>query len=299
MTETVGSVGGGARLRRRDWRGRTSGRRRGRQTARTEADGGDARGHGSRSLTACSTRRSGRRRRPVADFVQTEPVEGQPATERTEVRILYDDKAIYVGVICFDSEPSRIVTTDSRRDSGLSDMDSFQMILDTYHDQQNGFIFGTNAVGTQYDAQVRNEGETGGGGGAPTARPDLRRVRRRRQRELGRRLGREGARHRDGVDRGVRDSASHAALRSAAAGLGAQLPAQHRAEARDGLLVARVAHLQPHAPVVCRRAARTERGHAAQPEAHALRARLGEPELLCRPPTPTTGTTSASTPRSA
>ncbi len=104
----------------------------------------------------------------VTDFVQTEPVEGQPASERTEVRILYDDQAIYIGVICFDSEPSRIITTDSRRDSGLGDMDSFQMILDTYHDQQNGFVFGTNAVGTQYDAQIRNEGQSGGGGGAPT-----------------------------------------------------------------------------------------------------------------------------------
>ncbi len=103
----------------------------------------------------------------VSDFIQTEPTEGLPATERTEVRILYDDRAIYIGVICFDSEPSRIITTDSRRDSGLGDMDSFQLILDTYHDQQNGFVFGTNAVGTQYDAQIRNEGQSSGGGGAP------------------------------------------------------------------------------------------------------------------------------------
>ena len=43
-------------------------------------------------------------------------------------------------------------------------MDSFQMIFDTYHDRQNGFIFGTNAVGIEYDAQVRNEGETLRGG---------------------------------------------------------------------------------------------------------------------------------------
>jgi hypothetical protein len=109
---------------------------------------------------------------PLTDFVQSEPVEGQPASERTEVRILFDNKTLYVGVICFDSEPSKIVTTDSRRDSGLGDMDSFQMIFDTYHDRQNGFIFGTNAVGVEYDAQVRSEGETmrggpptGGGGG--------------------------------------------------------------------------------------------------------------------------------------
>jgi len=97
---------------------------------------------------------------PVTDFVQAEPLEGQPATEKTEVRLLYDDTALYISVICFDSDPSQIVTTDSRRDSSLSDMDSFQVIFDTYHDRQNGFIFGTNALGMEYDAQVRNEGET-------------------------------------------------------------------------------------------------------------------------------------------
>jgi hypothetical protein len=101
---------------------------------------------------------------PINEFVQTEPSEGQPATERTEVRLLYTPTAIYVGVTCFDSDPSRIVTTDSRRDSSLAGQDSFQMIVDTYHDRQNGFIFGTNAVGIQYDAQVRNEGETLRGG---------------------------------------------------------------------------------------------------------------------------------------
>ena len=68
---------------------------------------------------------------PVSDFVQAEPIEGQPASEPTEVRVLYDDRAIYVGVVCYDSEPSKIITTDSRRDSGLNDMDSFQMIFDT------------------------------------------------------------------------------------------------------------------------------------------------------------------------
>ena len=48
---------------------------------------------------------------PITDFVQTEPSEGLPASERTEVRLLYDDKMIYIGVICHDADPSRIVTT--------------------------------------------------------------------------------------------------------------------------------------------------------------------------------------------
>ena len=97
---------------------------------------------------------------PITDFVQAEPTEGLPASERTEVRLLFDDKMIYVGVINHDADPSRIITTDSRRDSGLDSMDSFRMIFDTYHDRQNGFIFGTNVTGIEYDAQVRNEGES-------------------------------------------------------------------------------------------------------------------------------------------
>jgi hypothetical protein len=105
--------------------------------------------------------------KPLTDFTQTEPLEGQPASEKTEVRILYDDRFVYVGVICYDSDPSQIIVTDTRRDSSLTDMDSFQMIFDTYHDRQNGFVFGTNPQGTQYDAQVRDEGETQSGTGGP------------------------------------------------------------------------------------------------------------------------------------
>lgn len=110
--------------------------------------------------------------KPIGTFVQTEPSEGQPASELTDVRVLYDDTAIYVGVVCFDTEPSRIVTTDSRRDAALAGQDSFQIIFDTYHDRQNGFIFGTNAAGIQYDAQVRSEGETQSGGAPTLGRTD-------------------------------------------------------------------------------------------------------------------------------
>ena len=96
---------------------------------------------------------------PLGNFVQAEPFQGQLVSERTEVRILYDDEAIYVGVTCFDANPSLIVTTDTRRDPALANMDSFQMIFDTFHDKQNGFVFGTNVAGVQYDAQVRFQGE--------------------------------------------------------------------------------------------------------------------------------------------
>src|SRR5688500_10590853 len=61
---------------------------------------------------------------PLIDFEQAEPLDGQPATEPPEVRIVYDDTAIYIGVVCHDSDPSQIVTTDTRRDTGLNGQDS-------------------------------------------------------------------------------------------------------------------------------------------------------------------------------
>jgi hypothetical protein len=95
------------------------------------------------------------------DFIQTEPREGEPATEKTEVRVLYDDNAIYIGVICFDRDPDGIIIADTRRDSDLKNMDAFKIILDTYHDKQNGFVFGTNPAGLEYDGQVTNDGQSG------------------------------------------------------------------------------------------------------------------------------------------
>ncbi len=101
----------------------------------------------------------------ITDFVQAEPYEGEPATERTEVRLLYDKTHIYLGVICHDTDPGGIIITDSRRDSSLDDTDSFRVIFDTYLDCQNGFVFGTNPAGIEYDGQVTNEGEGGGNTG--------------------------------------------------------------------------------------------------------------------------------------
>ncbi len=98
----------------------------------------------------------------ASDFLQQWPVQGGPASERTEVRFIYTEDTIYIGIICYDSEPDRIVDTQSRRDGDLSNSDSVLIILDTYHDGQNGFLFGTNPSGIQYDAQVLNEGVAGG-----------------------------------------------------------------------------------------------------------------------------------------
>ena len=100
---------------------------------------------------------------PIGDFVQHEPLEGQPASEKTEVFIIYDSENLYVGVMCHDSEPSQILVTESERDSQLTNTDAFWMVFDTFLDRQNGFIFGTNPMGLEYDAQVTNEGQSSGG----------------------------------------------------------------------------------------------------------------------------------------
>ena len=109
---------------------------------------------------------------PATNFRQNTPDEGQPASERTEVRIVYTDDTIYFGVICYTQDPGTIVVADSRRDSSLRETDSFQIILDTYLDHQNGFIFGTNPAGVEYDGQVTNEGSGSGrmGGGGTVGR---------------------------------------------------------------------------------------------------------------------------------
>ena len=100
---------------------------------------------------------------PASGFWQEQPDEGQPSTERTEIRIVYTADTLFVGVVCFDREPSGIIVADSRRDAPLDDTDSFRIIFDTYRDRLNGFVFGTNPAGIEYDGQVTNEGQGGGG----------------------------------------------------------------------------------------------------------------------------------------
>ncbi len=95
----------------------------------------------------------------IKTFIQKSPDEGTPSTEQTIVKIMYSEKTFYVSVVCYDSDPNKIVITDTRRDAPLNNTDSFMFVLDTYQDQQNGFVFGTNAGGIEYDAQVSGGGE--------------------------------------------------------------------------------------------------------------------------------------------
>lgn len=96
---------------------------------------------------------------PITDLVQTSPRYGAAVSEKTHIRVAYTDKTFYVAVVCFDQNPEKIVVSDSRRDADLNDEDSFLFIIDTYNDQQNGFLFGTNSSGMEYDAQIDREGQ--------------------------------------------------------------------------------------------------------------------------------------------
>jgi hypothetical protein len=98
----------------------------------------------------------------ISGFVQREPVEGAPVSERTEVRILVDGDALYVGAWLYDRSPGEIIQGERIRDTDLERGDFFGVILDTYRDRQNGFIFSTTPAGIEYDAQVVKEGEGGG-----------------------------------------------------------------------------------------------------------------------------------------
>ena len=98
---------------------------------------------------------------PVTDFRQSEPLEGEEPSERTEVRILYTRHAIYFGVRCFDKTPAGIVATELRRDVSQNLDDHFEILLDSNLDRRGGYVFQVNPLGTQIDGLVVEE--TGGG----------------------------------------------------------------------------------------------------------------------------------------
>ncbi len=100
---------------------------------------------------------------PIEGFVQEQPIEGAAASERTEVRVIFTKDTLFVGAVMYDRDASGMVVSDSRRDAPLDDVDSFRIIFDTYRDRQNGFVFGTNPAGVEYDGQVTFEGQGGGG----------------------------------------------------------------------------------------------------------------------------------------
>lgn len=95
---------------------------------------------------------------PITDFIQQNPDEGALATEPTLAWILFDETTLYISVRCRDSQPSRIVGTDMRRDGrNVSQNDNVSIVLDTFHDRRNGFEFLVNSVGGIWDSQITDE----------------------------------------------------------------------------------------------------------------------------------------------
>ncbi|MCC6317453.1 MAG: carbohydrate binding family 9 domain-containing protein [Gemmatimonadaceae bacterium] len=95
---------------------------------------------------------------PATDFVQSEPLTGQPASQATEVRILFDADNLYVGAVLHDTDPSHAVVNDIRKDFREEDQDDFEVLLDTFGDRRNGYVFSTNIEGARHDRQVALEG---------------------------------------------------------------------------------------------------------------------------------------------
>lgn len=95
---------------------------------------------------------------PLTDFIQQEPREGQPATEKTEAWILFDDDNIYISARNWNSQPEREVANEMRRDNGnILGNDNFTFVIDTFHDKRNGYMFQTNPLGALRDMTVTDD----------------------------------------------------------------------------------------------------------------------------------------------
>src|SRR5215467_4518453 len=94
---------------------------------------------------------------PTTGFFQTVPNPGKPATERTDVWVLFDADNIYVSARCWDSAGERAwIAHDMRRDQFARDNDNFGVMFDTYHDRRNGVAFYSNQLGALGDYQINN-----------------------------------------------------------------------------------------------------------------------------------------------
>ena len=95
---------------------------------------------------------------PAGGFLQAEPRYGEPATEQTQIWVFFDDRAVYVGIRCFDSQPQQWSSLDMRRDTpGTSQGETVTVAFDTFNDKRNGYSFGVNPNGGISDAAITNE----------------------------------------------------------------------------------------------------------------------------------------------
>ena len=87
----------------------------------------------------------------IGDLIQRQPRPGQPPTEKTEVTLLYDERALYIGVVAHDSDPEQVIGTQMARDASLNADDRIEILLDTFRDQRSAFYFATNPAGALVD----------------------------------------------------------------------------------------------------------------------------------------------------
>ena len=100
---------------------------------------------------------------PASGFLDTEPVSGRPAEERTDVWVLFDDDNVYVVARCWESRPERRVANEMRRDNGaILRGDHFAVAFDTFFDRRSSVVLNINSVGGRMDGQVAGEGQYNG-----------------------------------------------------------------------------------------------------------------------------------------
>ncbi len=96
---------------------------------------------------------------PIGPLLQRDPKEGAPASEETEVRVLFDTDNLYLGINCYDRTPSAIVSTQLARDADLEVDDRITVVIDPFFDHRNGFFFVVNPAGARADGQISNNAE--------------------------------------------------------------------------------------------------------------------------------------------
>jgi hypothetical protein len=98
-------------------------------------------------------------RAPVGtDFVQREPDTAQPASERTEIRVVYTPQMLYIGIRALDAEPEKVIAREMQRDEPLWRDDAIDILIDTFDDDRNAYLFETNPNGARTDALITDEG---------------------------------------------------------------------------------------------------------------------------------------------
>ncbi|HSW51336.1 MAG TPA: sugar-binding protein [Bryobacteraceae bacterium] len=94
------------------------------------------------------------RAQPIGEFTQADPYPGKPPTEQTEVRLAFDENALYMAIRCFDSQPEKILSTTMARDGRPYDDDNLEIVIDPYRDRRSGYYFQMNAAGSLSDGRI-------------------------------------------------------------------------------------------------------------------------------------------------